>query len=217
MRKITYNYPSFQMFRTGLYQYAVKRLFDIVISLSVIMILFPIYIGIAILIKIDDPEGTVIFRQERIGKNGETFIMYKFRSMKSNAEEELQKILSKNEVSGLMFKMKSDPRITNIGKFIRKTSLDELPQLINVLKGDMTLVGPRPAITREVSKYNRYELQRLVVTPGCTGLWQVSGRNNLSFEEMVDIDLEYIERLSVRFDLVIILKTFLVMVEAKAY
>lgn len=217
MNEITYNYPGFQVFRTSFYQYGIKRLLDIIISLVAIMILFPIFIGIAILIKLDDPKESVIFRQERIGKNGEAFTMFKFRSMKSNAEEELKKILNKNEVQGLMFKMKKDPRITKIGKLIRKTSLDELPQLINVLKGDMTLVGPRPAIAREVRRYNKYELQRLVVTPGCTGLWQVSGRNNLNFEEMVDIDLEYIERLSIRFDLVIILKTFLVMVEAKAY
>lgn len=217
MKEITYNYPDFKVFNRNFYRFLVKRVFDIVFSMIGIMILLPVYGIIALMIKVDDPKGPILFKQERIGRFGDKFTMLKFRSMKIDAEEELKEVLDKNEVKGLMFKMKSDPRITKVGKFIRKTSLDELPQLINVLKGDMTLVGPRPAITREVKKYNRYELQRLVVTPGCTGLWQVSGRNNLDFEEMVDIDLEYIERISAKLDFIIILKTILVMVEAKAY
>lgn len=135
--------------------------------------------------------------------------------MVSNAEEKLQELLQYNEVSGAMFKMKDDPRITKIGKFIRKTSIDELPQLFNVLKGDMSLVGPRPPLPREVEEYSDYDKQRLLVTPGCTGLWQVSGRSNIGFKEMVDLDLMYIRKRSLLFDIKIILKTVLVLFGSK--
>lgn len=138
--------------------------------------------------------------------------MYKFRSMVSNAEELLEKLLDQNEVGGAMFKMKEDPRITKIGKFIRKTSIDELPQLWNVVRGDMSLVGPRPALPREVMQYTSYDKQRLSVSPGCTGLWQVSGRNNLSFQEMLELDLEYIERRNLWLDIKVMLRTVKVMV-----
>lgn len=133
--------------------------------------------------------------------------MYKFRSMVSNAEELLESLLTENEIEGHMFKIKEDPRITKVGRFIRKTSIDELPQLWNVLKGEMSLVGPRPPLVREVEEYSSYHKQRLQVTPGCTGLWQVSGRNNVGFEEMVALDLEYISKRSIITDLKIILKT----------
>jgi lipopolysaccharide/colanic/teichoic acid biosynthesis glycosyltransferase len=135
--------------------------------------------------------------------------------MISNAEEKLQELLKHNEVSGAMFKMKDDPRITKIGKFIRKTSIDELPQLFNVLKGDMSLVGPRPPLPREVAEYSEYDKQRLLVTPGCTGLWQVSARNSVGFEEMVELDLQYIRERSFLFDIKIILKTVLVLFGSK--
>lgn len=141
--------------------------------------------------------------------------MYKFRSMVSNAEELLEGLLKRNEISGAMFKMKKDPRITKVGKFIRKTSIDELPQLWNVIRGDMSLVGPRPPLPREVNEYTSYDKLRLKATPGCTGLWQISGRNELSFSEMVELDLRYINERSMLFDLKIILKTVKVLLGSK--
>lgn len=192
-----------------------KRLLDIVGSLCGIILLSPLFIIIGILIKSEDPKGKVFFSQKRVGLNGKEFKMYKFRSMVSNAEEKLQELLKYNEISGAMFKMKEDPRVTKVGKFIRKTSIDELPQLFNVLKGEMSLVGPRPPLPREVAKYSEYDKQRLLVTPGCTGLWQVSGRNSVGFEEMVKLDLQYIRQRSFLFDIKIILKTFLVLFGSK--
>lgn len=192
-----------------------KRLIDITGSLFGIILLSFLFIIVVILIKVEDPKGPVFFAQKRVGLNGREFKMYKFRSMVSNAEEKLQELLKYNEISGAMFKMKDDPRITKIGKFIRKTSIDELPQLFNVLKGDMSLVGPRPPLPREVAEYSNYDKQRLFVTPGCTGLWQVSGRNNLSFKEMVELDLHYIRRRSILFDVKLIFKTVLVLFGSK--
>lgn len=194
---------------------AFKRSLDIFGATLGIIMLFPIFIIISIFIKFEDPFGPIFFKQVRVGKNGQRFNMYKFRSMIVDAEKRLDGLLAKNEVSGAMFKMKHDPRITRIGKFIRKTSLDELPQLWNVLKGDMSLVGPRPPLPREVELYSEYEYQRLLVIPGCTGLWQVSGRNNLGFNQMVDLDLEYIKKRSILLDLIIILKTFREIVASK--
>ncbi|MFB5193655.1 sugar transferase [Neobacillus sp. KR4-4] len=192
-----------------------KRILDIIGSSFGIILLGFLFIIIAILIKLEDPKGAILFSQKRVGLNGREFKMYKFRSMVSNAEEKLQELLKHNEVSGAMFKMKDDPRITRIGKFIRKTSIDELPQLFNVLKGDMSLVGPRPPLPREVAVYSEYDKQRLLVTPGCTGLWQVSGRNSVGFEEMVELDLQYIRERSFLYDLKIILKTVLVLFGSK--
>lgn len=190
----------------------VKRLIDIFGSLTGIILLLWLFIIISVAIKVEDPKGPIFFKQKRIGKNGEEFYMYKLRSMVSNAEEMLESLLKHNEVSGAMFKMKNDPRITRIGRFIRKTSIDELPQLWNVLKGDMSLVGPRPPLPREVQEYTFYQKQRLLVTPGCTGLWQVSGRNNVGFEEMVELDLKYIEKRTIWFDIKIIFKTIKCMI-----
>lgn len=184
-----------------------KRLMDIVGSLLGIIFLLPIFLIVAILIKIEDPKGPVFFKQVRIGKAETEFQMYKFRSMVSDAEDRLKELLVLNEVSGAMFKMKNDPRITKIGKFIRRTSIDELPQLWNVLKGDMSLVGPRPPLRREVDQYSPFDKQRLLVTPGCTGLWQVNGRNSLGFEDMVKLDIFYIDNRNLFFDIKIILKT----------
>ncbi|MEY9868469.1 lipopolysaccharide/colanic/teichoic acid biosynthesis glycosyltransferase [Peribacillus sp. B2I2] len=187
-----------------------KRLIDIFGSIFGLILLAPIFLIVAILVKLEDPKGPVFFKQVRVGKDETEFQMYKFRSMVSNAEEQLKDLLALNEVSGAMFKMKNDPRITKIGKFIRKTSIDELPQLLNVLKGEMSLVGPRPPLKREVEQYSEYHLQRLIVTPGCTGLWQVSGRNSVGFEEMVELDLHYIRHRKLQLDIKIIIKTALV-------
>lgn len=191
---------------------ALKRLFDIVASLVGLVLLSPLFLVVAILIKIDDPAGGVFYSQTRLGLKQHKFKMYKFRSMCTNADEKLKNLLAYNEVEGAMFKMKEDPRITKVGKFIRKYSIDELPQLINVFKGDMTLVGPRPPLEREVATYSEYAKQRLYVKPGCTGLWQVSGRNSVGFDEMVELDLQYIEKSSFWFDLKIMFMTVKIMV-----
>ncbi|WP_409299396.1 sugar transferase [Peribacillus sp. SCS-26] len=188
-----------------------KRLMDITLaSLGIILLSF-LFILVAILIKLEDPKGSIFFNQKRVGLNGREFRMFKFRSMVSDAEEKLNELLKYNEVSGAMFKMKEDPRITRIGRFIRKTSIDELPQLFNVVKGDMSLVGPRPPLPREVALYTEYDRQRLFVTPGCTGLWQVTERNSVGFEEMVELDLIYIRKRNLLFDMKIIIKTVLVL------
>lgn len=200
----------------GLTMYSfLKRTIDILGSIFGLIMLSPLLLITAIVIKWEDPKGSVVFYQTRVGKNEKPFRIYKFRSMCSDAEEKLKDLLEKNEISGAMFKMKDDPRITKVGKFIRKTSIDELPQLFNVLRGDMSLVGPRPPSTREVEEYTKYDKQRLSVIPGCTGLWQVSGRNNLSFKEMVELDLAYIEKKCIWFDIKIILKTVKTVISPK--
>jgi lipopolysaccharide/colanic/teichoic acid biosynthesis glycosyltransferase len=193
----------------------IKRVMDIIGSFCGLVVLSLIFVIIALLIKLEDPKGKIFFKQLRVGKNGKEFYMYKFRSMASDAEDRLKELLAFNEASGAMFKIKEDPRITKVGKFIRKTSLDELPQLFNVLRGDMSLVGPRPPLPREVEEYNSYQKQRLLVVPGCTGLWQVSGRSNIGFEEMVELDLEYIKQRNFLFDVKLILKTVLVLFGSK--
>ncbi|UTR06083.1 sugar transferase [Alkalihalobacillus sp. LMS6] len=194
-----------------------KRSLDIIASLLGIIFLSPLFLVIAILIKYEDRKGPVFFKQVRVGKDGEEFYMYKFRSMVSNAEELLHDLLKQNEVSGHMFKMKDDPRVTKIGKFIRKTSIDELPQLLNVLKGDMSLVGPRPPLTREVAEYSNHHKKRLLVKPGCTGIWQVSARNDVGFEEMVEMDIQYMKKRTLFFDIKLIFSTIIVMLSSKAY
>lgn len=188
-----------------------KRSLDIVGSLLGMILLSPIFLLVAILIKKEDPKGPVVFSQKRVGKNGALFTMYKFRSMCTDAEEQLDDLLEYNEIEGAMFKIKEDPRVTKIGKKIRKTSIDELPQLLNVLKGEMTLVGPRPPLQREVDEYSKRDMLRLSVKPGCTGLWQIRGRNDVHFDEMVEFDLEYIENQSMGNDLKIIFQTIKVM------
>lgn len=188
----------------------VKRLFDIILSTTGLVILSPIMLIIAYRIKREDG-GPILYKQVRIGKNGRQFEMYKFRSMVVNADQLLESLKNQNEVDGAMFKMKHDPRITKVGHFIRKHSLDELPQLVNVLKGDMSLVGPRPPLPAEVKQYTEYDKQRLYVMPGCTGLWQVTERNNVGFDKMVKLDLEYIKNASFMYDLSIIFKTIEIM------
>ena len=192
-----------------------KRLIDIVGSGLGILILILVFLIIGILIKLEDPKGSVFFSQKRNGLNGKEFNMYKFRSMVHNAEDLLESLMSKNEMDGPVFKIKDDPRITKIGKFIRKTSLDELPQLFNVLKGDMSLVGPRPPIPREVIQYNKYQYQRLLVKPGITCYWQISGRNNIDFDEWVELDLKYIKERNLFKDIYIILMTLPVLLGDK--
>jgi len=184
-----------------------KRMTDFVLALLGLAILSPVFLIVALLIKWDDPKGMVFFGQDRVGKDGELFKMYKFRSMYVDAEERLSNLLEHNEVSGAMFKMKEDPRVTKIGACIRKCSIDELPQLFNVLMGDMSLVGPRPALIREVAEYTSYDKQRLLVTPGISGLWQVSGRSRLTFAQMVELDLEYVTTRSYWMDIKILFKT----------
>lgn len=190
----------------------VKRLFDAFASFIALVLLSPLFAVVALLIKLDDPKGPVFYSQMRIGQNGKAFRMYKFRSMCVNAEKLKKQLLAQNEVEGAMFKMKDDPRVTKVGKFIRKTSVDELPQLWNTLIGDMSLVGPRPSLPREVDKYSEYDKQRLLVQPGCTGLWQVSGRNDVGFHDMVELDITYIRNRSVGEDVRIMFKTVEVMV-----
>ncbi|AKU26581.1 multidrug MFS transporter [Geobacillus sp. LC300] len=192
-----------------------KRIMDICGALIGLICLSWLFLIVALLIKLEDPKGPVFFKQVRVGKDGKEFYMYKFRSMVTNAEELLESLLPLNETTGAMFKMKNDPRVTKVGKFIRKTSIDELPQLWNVLKGDMSLVGPRPPLPREVAQYTEYDKQRLLVTPGCTGLWQISGRSNVGFKEMVELDLQYIRNRSILFDLKIIFKTVFVLFGSK--
>ncbi|QJC54452.1 sugar transferase [Paenibacillus albicereus] len=192
-----------------------KRALDVVCSLIGLVLLSPVFVLIGLLIKLEDPKGSVFFYQTRVGKDGKPFRMYKFRSMVSNAEERLKELLEQNEVQGAMFKMKNDPRITRVGRFIRKTSIDELPQLVNVLQGSMSLVGPRPPLPREVAEYTPYDRQRLDVTPGCTGLWQVSGRSSLTFEQMVELDLRYVRERSLGMDMRILLRTVRVLLGSK--
>lgn len=192
-----------------------KRCIDIIGAFTGMLVLLIVFIVIGLLIKIEDPKGSIFFSQKRVGKNGKEFNMYKFRSMVSDAEAKLAELLQQNEATGAMFKMKNDPRVTKIGRFIRKTSIDELPQLLNVLKGDMSLVGPRPPLVREVNEYTEYQKQRLLVTPGCTGLWQVSGRSNVGFEEMVELDLTYMTTRSLTTDIAIICRTVLLLFGSK--
>ncbi|MFD2328443.1 sugar transferase [Cohnella sp. GCM10020058] len=189
-----------------------KRGMDILLASTGLFVLFPLLFIVAILIKWDDPKGGFFFFQERVGKDGRLFRMVKFRTMIVDAENMLQDLLVRNEIKGNMFKMKNDPRVTRIGRLLRKTSVDELPQLWNVLRGEMSLVGPRPCLPREAKNYSSIDKLRLAVTPGCTGLWQVSGRNALSFEQMVELDLHYIRHRSLGMDMKLMLRTVKIMV-----
>lgn len=191
----------------------IKRIIDLVFGCLGLVFISPILLWVAYKIHKEDPNGSVIFKQKRVGRNGQLFTMYKFRSMCVNAEEQLGDLLDKNEIKGAMFKIQEDPRVTEFGKFIRRTSLDELPQLLNVIKGDMSLIGPRPPLQREVAEYTQYDMQRLLVKPGCSGLWQVSGRNDVHFEEMVEFDIDYIQKRGIRYDISLIFKTIKVMMK----
>lgn len=188
----------------------IKRTIDIIFSILGLVLLSPLLIIIAIIIKIDS-KGPIFFAQERVGYKGNHFKMYKFRSMVVNAEELKEKLQEKNEMSGPMFKMKDDPRVTKIGKFIRKTSIDELPQLINVLLGQMSLVGPRPSLPKEVEKFETWMLERLNVKPGLTCYWQVSGRNDIDFEDWMKLDIKYVNERNLWIDIKLIFKTVFVL------
>ncbi|MFC0360865.1 sugar transferase [Enterococcus canintestini] len=191
----------------------IKRSIDIIGSIAGLIVLSPLLLFVSYKIRQEEPGSPVFFSQERVGLNGKKFKMYKFRSMCVDAEEKLAELLDKNEIEGAMFKMKDDPRVTKIGKIIRSKSIDEIPQLWNVLKGDMSLIGPRPPLIREVAEYTSYDMQRLFVKPGCSGLWQVSGRNDVGFSEMVELDLEYIQSQSLMNDFKIIFKTIWIVIK----
>lgn len=189
-----------------------KRIFDCLCSLMSLILLWPIFLIIAIAVYIDDPHGSPFFLQYRIGKEEKPFVMYKFRTMVDGAEAMKSDIKDLNEMHGPVFKIKNDPRITRVGNFLRKTGLDELPQLYNVLKGDMSFVGPRPPLPEEVECYTEYQKQRLQVLPGLTCTWQIMpNRNDIEFTDWVKMDLEYIEQRCFLLDLKLILKTPLAM------
>ena len=185
-----------------------RRSQDVLFSSLAIVVLSPVLIGTALAVYLDDPHGSPIFKQLRCGRDGKPFMMYKFRSMYVDAEDRLNELLENNEMDGPAFKIKDDPRITHVGHFIRKTSIDELPQLFNILKGDMSIVGPRPALPREVEQYKDEWKQRMYVTPGLTCYWQIQpNRNDISFDEWMELDLKYIQERSFINDWKIIFQT----------
>lgn len=201
--------------RRRLYR-AGKRMLDIVMSIAALVVLLPFLLLVALVIFIDDPHGSPFYISARCGKDGRQFKFIKFRSMKVGAEQQLDDLLHINEMDGPVFKIKDDPRITRIGRFIRKCSIDELPQLINVIKGEMSLVGPRPPLPREVEQYNAYHMHRLSVRPGLTCYWQVQpNRNAISFDSWVELDMKYILERSMLVDIRLIIKTIGVMVKCE--
>jgi exopolysaccharide biosynthesis polyprenyl glycosylphosphotransferase len=183
-----------------------KRLFDVLVAGTMVIVASPVMALVAIMVKLDSP-GPVFFKQERVGIEGARFGMLKFRSMVVDAEDQLAEVSQHNEGAGVLFKMKKDPRVTRVGVVLRKFSLDELPQLFNILGGSMSLVGPRPPLPSEVEAYEHDVRRRLLVKPGLTGLWQVSGRSNLSWQDSVRLDLYYVENWSLAGDLIILLRT----------
>ncbi len=211
----TYPLITYHTITLNTYEQFIKRIADLVISLIGIVITSPIMLITAIAIKIDS-KGPVFFKQLRVGQNGRTFYIYKFRSMCEDAEEKLDELKDRNEMHGAMFKISDDPRITRVGRFIRRTSIDELPQFFNVLKGEMSVVGTRPPTVEEVIQYKRSQWRRISIKPGITGLWQISGRNQITdFDEVVALDLKYIDNWSLWGDLVIIFKTVGVLLRRK--
>lgn len=198
-----------EILRRDKHYWKLRRVQDVVLSVLALAVLWPFMLLVALIIIIDSPGAGPIFSQTRIGRDGKPFTFYKFRSMRPNAEQELEKLLPRNEMDGPVFKIKDDPRITRFGRFIRRSSIDELPQLWNVLRGDMSLVGPRPGVPREVEQYDDCARQRLIVTPGLTCYWQVQpNRNDLSFDEWVALDVRYIKERSFTTDWKIIWETF---------
>ncbi len=192
----------------------IKRFFDICLSAAALVVLSPLLLVIAILIYLED-KGPVIYSQTRIGKDGRAFKLYKFRSMCVDADERLRDLQKLNERDGPVFKIRDDPRVTKIGKFIRKTCIDELPQLVNIIKGDMSIVGPRPPLPNEVEQYNSYQKQRLLVVPGLTCYWQIQKGEETTFDEWVELDLKYIKERSILLDFRLILLTFKVILSGK--
>jgi len=184
----------------------VVAILDLLLTVTALLVLLPVLMALALMIRLDS-KGPILFKQKRVGHRGREFWFYKFRSMVVNAEALQADLFKKNEASGPLFKMKMDPRVTRVGRIMLKYSLDEFPQFLNVLKCDMSLVGPRPALPSEVAKYTTEQLRRLEVKPGITGLWQVSGRSDLSFERAIQLDIEYIERQSVLLYVIILMRT----------
>ncbi len=197
---------SFNMTPSDAVALAAKRVFDVVLSATALVVLSPLFLAIAIAILIDSP-GPILFRQRRMGMNGREFWFYKFRSMYEDAEERLEQLRSLNEAQGPIFKIRQDPRITRVGAFLRKTSLDEFPQFWNVLRGEMSIVGPRPPLPAEVQRYELWQRRRLSMKPGITCIWQVSGRSELGFDRWMELDLHYIDNWSLWRDLEILVKT----------
>jgi exopolysaccharide biosynthesis polyprenyl glycosylphosphotransferase len=187
----------------------IKSFFDLSVAALLLVLLSPLFLVLALIIKLDTG-GPVFFRQVRVGRGGEVFRMYKFRTMHVDAEQRVAAMSQANQAAGVLFKMRDDPRTTRSGRLLRRHSLDELPQLINVLMGDMSLVGPRPPLPSEVEQYPQDMRRRLVVRPGMTGLWQVSGRSDLSWEDSIRLDLRYVENWSLTVDLVILMRTAMV-------
>jgi len=211
MQELGTNLKPAEMENVNVYEknlgyFIIKRMIDVICALCGILLLLPVMIVVAIWIKLDS-KGTIFFTQERVGQNGRAFMMYKFRSMCTDAEYLLEKLQDKNEMSGPMFKIKEDPRVTKAGKFIRNTSIDELPQLFNILKGEMSVVGPRPSLPKEVAQFSSFQKQRLVAKPGLTCYWQVSGRSDVGFKEWMEMDVQYIEERNTWIDIWLILKT----------
>lgn len=191
-----------------------KRIFDLFVSIIILTFAIIPILFIALIIWIDDPHGSPIYKQKRVGRHGVLFDMYKFRSMYVDADKRKKELLDQNEMDGPVFKIKNDPRITRVGKFIRKYSIDELAQMFNVLKGDMSLVGPRPPLPEEFAEYTDYDKLKLIVTPGVTCTWQISdNRNNIPFSKLVEMDLDYLENRTTWGDLKIVFKTPLVMLK----
>jgi exopolysaccharide biosynthesis polyprenyl glycosylphosphotransferase len=205
---------SFTTTPSNVTQLALKRLLDVTISMMLLSLSFPVLLLTALAIRLSSP-GSVLFKQERIGLNGRIFTLYKFRTMFENAHARRAELSHLNEMSGPVFKLRSDPRVTAVGRFLRKFSLDEIPQLWNVLKGDMSLVGPRPPIPEEVGLYQRWQRRRLSMKPGLTCLWQVSGRNQVDFDRWMELDLQYIDNWSPSLDLKILLRTIPVVLSGR--
>ena len=200
-----FNAVPFEVNKAPMYAFS-KRVFDIVVGAIIVILLIPILPLVALMIKLDT-SGPVFFKQDRVGENGKKFKFYKFRSMVHRAEDSQERLSGRNEQEGPVFKIRSDPRITTVGRFLRRSSLDEIPQMFNVLKGDMSIVGPRPPLPGEVANYQPWHMSRLSVKPGITCLWQISGRNHIGFNEWMRLDLEYLKTRSFKTDLLIFLKT----------
>jgi exopolysaccharide biosynthesis polyprenyl glycosylphosphotransferase len=213
-RAVADGYIHYLSVRRKPVQEALKRLFDIVASAAGLLVLSPLFVAVAVLVRVTS-RGPVFFRQERVGLHGRTFRMLKFRSMVVDAEARRSRLMTANELRGPVFKMKRDPRVTPLGRFIRKFSIDELPQLVNVLRGEMSVVGPRPPLPAEVARYEAWQRRRLSVRPGITCVWQVSGRNEISFEEWMYLDMQYIDHWSLAQDFQLILRTVPVVLTGK--
>ena len=199
------------------YYWKFKRAFDVVCALLALVVLSPAMLLTMLAIFIEDPHSSPIFKQERIGRGGSIFIFYKLRSMYSGAERRLEELIDQNEFDGKAFKIKDDPRITKVGRFIRNTSIDELAQLVNILKGDMSIVGPRPPLPREVEQYDEYERQRFIVTPGLTCFWQVyPKRHEISFDDWVALDIKYTVERNLWVDIKLIMRTVMLVLGAHA-